>query len=339
MSTNPLVTSIESPQFYYEVHSHDRFKGLCRLLDIHYGKSIIVFCRTKKDVDHTAEKLLLLNYRVASYHGDLSPSAREKALISFTDGASNILLLTDIPAQIDGFPNIDVIVFSVIPQDPDSYIQRIIRLESSFKVAEVLTLISSNEFKKIAFIKRVTKSTIEHKQFLEPDDMIKLKTEHLINSLNEFDYTNEHQSVLNVTDELVEKFDPKALITYFLTHGINQSFDPQFYKDEFKQKSKKSKSDKANISDGNEDGDGERLFIAIGKADGITDTLLIDFLHSETNIQKDHFSEIKIFETFSFFKVANNEAEIVLEIFRRKKRGKRSIVERAKGKDAPKRKN
>ena len=36
---------------------------------------------------------------------------------------------------------------------------------------------------------------------------------------------------------------------------------------------------------------------------------------------------------------ASDDAEIVLEIFRRKKRGKRSIVERAKGKDAVKKKS
>ena len=108
--------------------------------------------------------------------------------------------------------------------------------------------------------------------------MIKLKTEHLINSLNEFDYANEHQSVLNVTDELVEKFDPKALITYFLTHGINQSFDPQFYKDEFKQKSKKQSQIKQIFLMVMKMVTVNALFIAIGKADGITDTLLIDFL-------------------------------------------------------------
>ena len=80
----------------------------------------------------------------------------------------------------------------------------------------------------------------------------------------------------------------------------------------------------------------ERLFIAIGKTDNVDEKKLVDFLHSETNIDMDQFSEIKIFETFSFFLVSKENADIILEIFRRKKRGKRSIVERAKGKDAKK---
>ena len=336
MSTNPLVTSIQSPQSYYEIHSSERFKGLCLLLDMNAQKSCIVFCRTKKDVDHISEKLSLLNYRAASYHGDLSPTARDKAISSFVDKTANILVLTDIPASMDGFPNIDLIVFSVIPQDPDSYIQRIMRIESSFTVSEVATLISSNEFKKIAFIKRVTKSTIEHRQFLSPEEMIDLKKQTMIASLSDFSDDDCSDQLLAVRDALIAEHDPKTIVSFLLNSGFNQSFNLESYEMNLKQTQdakRKTKQSSPDLPSG-----GERLFIALGKADGINDQMLIDFLHSETSIQKDHFSEIKIFETFSFFVVANDEAEIVLEIFRRKKRGKRSIVERAKGKDSPKKK-
>ena len=96
--------------------------------------------------------------------------------------------------------------------------------------------------------------------------------------------------------------------------------------------SKSKSSAKSTESDVNAS-NSERLFIALGKTDGIDEQMLIDFLYDETNIEKESFSEIKIFDTFSFFVVSADQAEIVLEIFRRKKRGKRSIVERAKGKE------
>lgn len=165
MAFDPLLTSIQSQQYFFDIHSSERFQALCRILDMYVGASLIVFCRTKKDVDHMSEKLTLLNYSVSSYHGDLSPSARERGLKKFIDKTTNILLLTDIPTQLDGLPDIDLILFSIIPQDPDSYIQRIIRLESVVKIKEVATLISPNEFKKIAFIKRVTKTEIKQSRF------------------------------------------------------------------------------------------------------------------------------------------------------------------------------
>ena len=110
---------------------------------------MIIFCRTKKDVDHISEKLSLLNYSVSSYHGDISSSSRERLINRFIEKKTNILILTDIPNQLQGFPVIDLVLFLMVPQDPDSYIQRVIRLESSIEIKEVATLISPNEFKKI----------------------------------------------------------------------------------------------------------------------------------------------------------------------------------------------
>lgn len=335
MATDPLVTSIKTQQYFFDIHSSERFQALCRIIDMYTGASIIVFCRTKKDVDHISEKLTLLNYNVSSYHGDLSPTARERGLKKFTDKKSNVLLLTDIPAQLDGLPDIDLILFSIIPQDPDSYIQRIIRLESAIKIKEVATLIAPNEFKKIAFIKRVTKTDINHKTFLLPDEIIEIKKKALLDKIQTFDIETLDSDILSFANDLMASRDPKDVLAYLLTHGYYGAFSKASYQS-FSQSSSSNKKHAENLDNSV---NGERLFIALGKADGIDDHMLIDFLYNETNIEKDRFNEIKIFETFSFFVVTPDEAEIILEIFRRKKRGKRSIVERAKGKDAVKKKS
>ena len=333
MSTDPLVSSIQTPQFFYDIHSSERFNALCRILDMHLNQRIIIFCRTKKDVDHISEKLTLINYKVSSYHGDLSPSARERGLKRFVDSHSNVLILTDIPNQIESLPNIDLVLFSIIPQDPDSYIQRIIRLESVLKIKEVATLIASNEFKKIAFIKRVTKTDITHKTFFKPNEVIDLKKQQLQTHLTSFDFDSIESDIFSFSESLLTSFDPKNLVAYLISNGFNGSFSTKSYKvfNSSNSQSSKKNNDETNLNSGM-----ERLFIAIGKADGIDDKMLIDFLHKETNIESDRFKEIKIFDTFSSFVVSQDEAEIILEIFRRKKRGKRSIVERAKGKDIKK---
>ncbi len=333
MSTDPLVSSIQTPQFFYDIHSSERFNALCRILDMHLNQRIIIFCRTKKDVDHISEKLTLLTYKVSCYHGDLSPSARERGLKRFIDHHSNVLILTDIPNQIESLPSIDLVLFSIIPQDPDSYIQRIIRLESALKIKEVATLIASNEFKKIAFIKRVTKTDIVHKAFFKPSEVIELKKLQLKALLESFDIDSIDSDIVSFSESLLRSYEPKALVSYLIANGFNGSFSSKTYK---MFQSSNQQSSKKNKDDSNLNSDMERLFIAIGKADGIDDKMLIDFLNKETNIESGRFKEIKIFDTFSFFVVSQDEAEIILEIFRRKKRGKRSIVERAKGKDIKK---
>lgn len=334
MVVDPLVTSIQTPQFYYDIHSHDRFYTLCRVLDMHVDAVVVVFCRTKKDVDHMSEKLSLLSYRVSSYHGDLSPAARDRAWKSFVERKTSILIVTDIPQQLDGMPDIDLALFSIVPQDPDSYIQRIIRLESVIQIKEVATLITQNEFKKIAFIKRVTKTSINQKFFLPPQDVIKLKQDDLLKQIKSYDVSTLDEHVTVYAKTLLAEMSPDSLVACLLSLGFQGAFLIDQYKD-LKTGSSSSERSKKKLQSSLTEGL-ERLFIAIGKADGINDQMLIDFLHQETSIDKEQFSDIKIFDTFSFFVVSDVDAEIILEIFRRKKRGKRSIVERAKGKDAVK---
>ena len=96
MVEDGLLTTIKTNQYYYEINSSDRFTALCRLLDAVIGKKSLVFCRTKRDVDYLTEKLELLNYKVSNYHGDLSPTNREKNLKKLADGTIDTLLITDI---------------------------------------------------------------------------------------------------------------------------------------------------------------------------------------------------------------------------------------------------
>jgi ATP-dependent RNA helicase DeaD len=336
MALDPLMNTIQTPQYFYDVQSSDRFHAICRLIDTHVNQRIIVFCRTKKDVDHMSEKLELLGYQVSSYHGDLSPTVREKALDLFHQHDNQVLILTDLPQQFELRLPIGLVLFCMVPQDPDSYIQRIIRLESTMDVSEVATLVSQNEFKKIAFIKRVTKTDIHLKAFLPPAKLIDLKKERLSESIRSFDHTSYSEDLHSYSKALLNVAEPDEVVAFLLSTAFNGTFSEASYKSLTRSTKKNEGNDAhndASISDTN-----ERLFIAIGKADGINEDVLLGFLNTETNIDKQQFSDIKIFDTFSFFVVSKDEAEVILEIFRRKKRGKRSIVERAKGKDSLKKK-
>ena len=318
MALDPLLTSVKTPQFFYDIHSSDRFQALCYVLDMNANSTMIIFCRTKKDVDHISEKLSLLNYSVSSYHGDISSSSRERLINRFIEKKTNILILTDIPNQLQGFPVIDLVLFLMVPQDPDSYIQRVIRLESSIEIKEVATLISPNEFKKIAFIKRVTKTDINQKQFLNAKEMVQLKKEMLTDQLNVYDFSTLDDSIKEYSAMLLGKHHPCQLVSYLLTHGFYKGFSADNYKfiGQANSQKKLKKVDKQDDLL-----DTERLFIALGKSDGIDNDMLIEFLFKETNIEKERFSDIKIFDTFSFFVVTQEDAEIVLEIFVEKNEG------------------
>jgi hypothetical protein len=72
-----------------------------------------------------------------------------------------------------------------------------------------------------------------------------------------------------------------------------------------------------------------RLFVALGKKDGVTPKKLVDFIQSETKVRDRKIDNVQILESFSFMTVPHEEAEIILDYFRKRKQGKKSLIEKA----------
>ena len=73
-----------------------------------------------------------------------------------------------------------------------------------------------------------------------------------------------------------------------------------------------------------------RLFVALGKIDDMTPKKLAAFIKQEAKVPNEKIKDIQIFVKFSFITVSFEEAEIILNIFKKKKGSRRPMVERAK---------
>jgi len=71
-----------------------------------------------------------------------------------------------------------------------------------------------------------------------------------------------------------------------------------------------------------------RLFIAMGKAEGMTNpNRLCEFIKEETGENDLKIRDVEIFPHFSFVTLPFTQAETLLEIFKNKKRGRKPFVE------------
>jgi len=57
---------------------------------------------------------------------------------------------------------------------------------------------------------------------------------------------------------------------------------------------------------------------------------LVDMLMQKTNIESRRIDAVQVMDSYSFFSVSPRDAEVVLEKLNSKKKGDRSVVERAK---------
>ena len=96
--TVPKVT-----QYYYEVKPRNKVEVMCRLLDLYSPKLSVAFCNTKKQVDELVQALQGRGYFAEGLHGDLKQEQRDRVMDSFRNGATEILVATDVAARgIDG---------------------------------------------------------------------------------------------------------------------------------------------------------------------------------------------------------------------------------------------
>ncbi len=70
-----------------------------RIIDYNPDIHGLVFCRTRKETQEIAEKLIKEDYSAEPLHGDMSQAAREGVMQKFRDKSIQILIATDVAAR------------------------------------------------------------------------------------------------------------------------------------------------------------------------------------------------------------------------------------------------
>ena len=118
-----VVSRIE--QHVLRAHAMDKIEMLARILQADGRGPTIVFCRTKRTCQKTADDLLERGFRADTIHGDLGQGAREKALGDFKAGKSDVLVATDVAARGIDIEGITHVINYQCPEDEKTYVHRI----------------------------------------------------------------------------------------------------------------------------------------------------------------------------------------------------------------------
>jgi ATP-dependent RNA helicase DeaD len=118
--------SVETIAQYYISVNHDRkVELLVHLLKKDRPRQCIVFTRTKRGADRLADRLRRTIPGVASIHGDLPQSSRDRVMRGFRMGTIPVLVATDVVGRGIDVENISHVINYDIPDDPENYVHRI----------------------------------------------------------------------------------------------------------------------------------------------------------------------------------------------------------------------
>ncbi|XP_024011671.1 DEAD-box ATP-dependent RNA helicase 18 isoform X2 [Eutrema salsugineum] len=114
---------------YLECEADKKSSQLVDLLIENKNKKLMVFFMTRASVDYWKLVLsqipTLKSMSLIRIHGKMKQNARDRALSSFSEASSGVLLCTDIAARGLDIPGIDCIVQYDPPKDPDDFIHRV----------------------------------------------------------------------------------------------------------------------------------------------------------------------------------------------------------------------
>ena len=119
----PSVESIQ--QFYVTIENDRKFDLLVHLLARDKPRQCIVFTRTKRGADKLAERLSRRIPGVATIHGDLPQTSRNRVMQGFRNGTIPILVATDVVGRGIDVDDISHIINYDIPDDAENYLHRI----------------------------------------------------------------------------------------------------------------------------------------------------------------------------------------------------------------------
>ncbi len=148
-----VVSRIE--QHVLRAHAMDKIEMLSRILQADGRGPTIVFCRTKRTCQKTADDLIERGFRAATIHGDLGQSAREKALGDFKAGKSDVLVATDVAARGIDIEGITHVINYQCPEDEKTYIHRIGRTARAGADGIAVTFVDWDELARWKMISQV----------------------------------------------------------------------------------------------------------------------------------------------------------------------------------------
>ncbi|MCF2625153.1 DEAD/DEAH box helicase [Fusobacterium perfoetens] len=312
-----LTTNL-TDQIYFEVKQKDKFEALCRIIDLEPDFYGIVFCRTKNDVNELTGKLNDRGYDAGELHGDITQKHREVTLNRFKARKLSILVATDVAARGIDVNDLTHVVNYAIPQEAESYVHRIGRTGRAGKEGTAITFMTPSEYKKLLQIKRITKTDIRKEKLPEIKDVILSRKHRIIENITNILQEGNLNGFLDMAKDLLKEGNPEEIVASLLKSAYEDVLDTSNYNE---------------IEEATVDHTGKtRLFIALGRVDKITPKKLVEFIVKESNIDSNKIKGVEVYENFSFMSVPFAEAEVILEIFMKVRKGRKPLVEKAKEK-------
>ena len=293
---------------YYIVSGRHRYQALKRLADANPDIFSVVFCRTKRDTQAVAEKLMEDGYNAAALHGDLSQNQRDLVMKSFRARQIQMLVATDVAARGIDVDDITHVIHYQLPDEIETYNHRSGRTGRAGKSGISMVILPKSEVKKIKTIEKMIGQPFEQKQLPSGMEICEIQLYHLANNLKNTEVNPAIDDYLPAIYKELKEVNREELIKKIFSVEFTRFFN--YYKNA---ENLSVENERESRSGGNSDE--VRYFINIGERDGYDWKSLKDFLKATLNLGRDDVFKVDVKNSFSFFNTDADLSDLVMSTF------------------------
>lgn len=313
---------------YYMVNARDKYLALKRVADDNPNIYGIIFCRTRRDTQEIADKLIADGYNADALHGDLSQQQRDLVMRKFRDGVTSLLVATDVAARGLDVDNLTHVINYGLPDDAAIYTHRSGRTGRAGKTGVSVAIIHSREKGKLREIERIIGKKFERREVPTPQHIIEKQLYNLADRIEKVKVDDaEIDKYFSGVRRKLDWLSGEDLLKRVLSLEFNRLLEyyrdaPNLdYIDEKPQRDKKDKEDRKPRTDKEKDRRTaekgmERIYVNVGKNDGFYAGNLIELLNHNVPGKRVDVGRIDLLGSYSLFDVQKADARRVVESLR-----------------------
>jgi ATP-dependent RNA helicase DeaD len=296
------ITVPQIEQLYVEVGRGMKLEALGRILDHQDPESVMIFCRTKRDVDELGESLLGRGYPAETLHGDLSQAQRDRVMKRFREGHAEILVATDVAARGLDIENVSHVVNYDLPDDLEWYIHRIGRTGRAGRAGVAISFVTPREQRALRIIERMVGRKLKPMRLPTAADIRARRMEILKDEVRETIRGGELDGYLEMVAELEEEFDPGEIAAGFARLAATAT-------------QPRSLVGPTAVDDGAKPETGmARIYIEAGRRDGIRPADVVGAIANEVGIPGREIGAIDIFDEYTFVEVPAERRDAIIRV-------------------------
>ena len=332
---------------YYLVHAKDKYNALKRVADYYPEIYAIIFCRTRMETQEIADKLIQDGYNAEALHGELSQAQRDLTMQKFRQHRVQLLVATDVAARGLDVDNLTHVINYGLPDDIESYTHRSGRTGRAGKAGTSICIIHVREKAKVRAIENQIQKKFVPGVLPTGQEICAKQLYKVIDDIEKVEINEEE--IAPFLPEIFRKFDlmeKEDVIKRMVSMEFNKFLE--YYKNAPEIEVPTGRGREDNGERGGKRTRGERgaraaeagyarLFINLGKKDGINPRAFMGFVNRVTNGTKLDLGRIDLMTNFSFFEVPEAQAKTAISLLAGQEYDGRKVnVELTDGKDSGK---